>query len=60
MTLAQAKQLHNEDEVTIKETGEIVTVITAYTELINGKEKAFVEVCSGKLGYTKLMHDEIE
>lgn len=36
MTFNNAKGLHNEDEVTIKETGEIVTVLQAYP-LENGK-----------------------
>lgn len=36
MTFAEAKKLHNEDEVTIKETGEIVTVLQAYPS-VNGK-----------------------
>lgn len=30
MTYDNAKNLHNEDEVTIKATGEIVTVLQAY------------------------------
>lgn len=33
---AKGKGLHNEDEVTIKETGEIVTVLQAYPSE-NGK-----------------------
>lgn len=36
MTFNNAKLLHNEDEVTIKETGEIVTVLQAY-QSDNGK-----------------------
>lgn len=36
MTFNSAKLLHNEDEVTIKETGEIVTVLQAY-QSDNGK-----------------------
>ena len=36
MTFNNAKGLHNEDEVTIKETGKIVTVLQAYP-LENGK-----------------------
>ena len=36
MTFNNAKRLHNEDEVTIKETGEVVTVLQAYPSE-NGK-----------------------
>ena len=36
MTFNNAKGLHNEDEVTIKETGEIVTILQAYPSE-NGK-----------------------
>jgi len=36
MTFNNAKRLRNEDEVTIKETGEIVTVLQAYSSE-NGK-----------------------
>lgn len=36
MTFNNAKNLHNEDEVTIKETGEIVIVLQAY-QSENGK-----------------------
>lgn len=36
MTFAEAKNLHNEDEVTIKETGEVVTVLQSYPS-VNGK-----------------------
>jgi hypothetical protein len=61
MTFRQAKKLHNEDEVTIKETGEVVEVITAYTEPdSNGKPAAWVEVCSPIYGYVKLHHAEIK
>ena len=40
MTFANAKKLHNEDEVTIKETGVILTVIS--TEV---KEKTVTILC---------------
>ena len=30
MTFTNAKKLHNEDEVIVKETGEVVTVLQAY------------------------------
>ncbi|WP_368249345.1 hypothetical protein [Fusicatenibacter saccharivorans] len=36
MTFNNAKGLHNEDEVTIKETGEVVTVLQTY-QSENGK-----------------------
>ena len=36
MTFNNAEGLHNEDEVTIKETGEIVTILQAYPSE-NGK-----------------------
>ena len=36
MTFNNAKGLHNEDEVTIKETGKIVTILQAYPSE-NGK-----------------------
>ena len=59
MTFKKAKQLHNGDEVTIKETGEIVTVISAYTDYVGSKPKVFVEACLRDYGYTTLSHAEI-
>lgn len=59
MTFKEAKQLHNGDEITIKETGEIVTVISVYTDYVGDKLKAFVEVYSSDYGYTTLSHTEI-
>ena len=60
MNLRSAKKLHNGDEVTIKETGEIVTVISAYTEFAFGQEMAFVDVCSRDRGFVTLSHREIK
>lgn len=53
MTFANAKKLHNEDEVTIKETNEIVTVLQAYLSE-NGKY-VMLECDDGNTYY----HDEI-
>ena len=47
-------------KVKIKETGEIVTVISAYTDYVGNKLKAFVDVCSRDSGYTILSHTEIK
>lgn len=38
MTFREAKKLHNEDEVTIKETGAILTVLDAYINPSNPKQ----------------------
>lgn len=38
MTFRNAKKLHNEDEVTIKETGNILRVLDAYVNLFNSKQ----------------------
>ncbi len=44
MNLNNAKKLHNGDEVTIKGTNEIVTVIDAYME----GNKVAIECCTKK------------
>lgn len=56
MTFRQAKKLHNEDEVMVKETGEIVTVINAYVE----DKNVMIECCTYDRGYCTLTHKEIK
>ena len=59
MTFKKARQLHNGDEVIVKETGEIATVISAYTNYVGNKPKVFVETRLMDYGYTTLSHTEI-
>lgn len=54
MTFNNAKNLHNEDEVTIKETNQIVTVLDAYIDE-SGKH-VLIECDNGDTYY----HDEIK
>ena len=53
MTFQNAKRLHNEDEVTIKETNQIVTVLDAYVD-DRGKH-VIIECDDGNTYY----HDEV-
>lgn len=55
MTYKEAKQLHNEDEVRIKETGEIRRVLDAYVNPLNHKYIS-VECDDGNTYY----HDQVE
>ena len=59
MTFRAAQKLHNEDEVTVKKTGEIVTILNAYLDLVEGKPMVFVDVCTKDDGFTTLSHKEI-
>lgn len=54
MTFNNAKRLHNEDEVTIKETGEVVTILRAYPSE-NGKYMV-IECDDGNMYY----NDEVK
>lgn len=49
MTYRNAKKLHNEDEVTLKETGEVLTVLQAYEPDTNilQKKAVFIECDDG-------------
>ena len=60
MTFRKAKKLHNGDEVIIKKTGEVVEVISAYTNVVCGKVKLFVDVCARDCGFITLSHEEIQ
>lgn len=53
MTFRNAKKLHNEDEVTVKETNTVVTVLDAYVDE-SGKH-VLIECDDGNTYY----HDEI-
>lgn len=55
MTFAQASRLHNEDEVTVKETGNIVTVLDAYQNPDNPKI-ILIECDDGNTYY----HDDVK
>lgn len=59
MTFRDARKLHNGDEVTIKETGEVVDVIYAFADYDGDKRKVFVEVYSYNHGFITLSHLEI-
>lgn len=54
MTFKNAKKLHNEDEVTIKETNTVVTVLDAYIDE-SGKH-VLIKCDDGNTYY----HDEIQ
>lgn len=49
MTFVNAKKLHNEDEVTVKRTGEVLTVLQAYLSA-NGKN-VIIECDDGNTYY---------
>lgn len=55
MLYKYAKQLHNHDEIIVKETGEIVNVIS--TEVL--KKDVFIYAMT-RDGYTKLHHRQIK
>ena len=54
MTYQFAKQLHNGDEVTIKETNEVVTVIATIVE----EKDVWIEAMTND-GFKQLHHREI-
>lgn len=54
MTKAKARKLHNEDEVRVKETGEVTTVLAAY------EKDGHVIVETTYHGFTSFYEDEIE
>ena len=55
MTFRDAKKLHNEDEVTVKSTKQIVTVLQVYLYLEKDKRYIMLECDDGNTYY----HDEI-
>lgn len=55
MKYEQAKNLHNHDELTIKETGEITEVINTEVD----EKNVFIYAMTNENGYTKLHHKEI-
>ena len=55
MTNQQALALHNEDEVTIKSTQTVTTVIQSY---LNENNQVIIETTYN--GFTKFQSDEIE
>lgn len=56
MTFRNAKKLHNEDEVVVKSTGEVVEVLNAYVE----DKNVIIECCTYDKGFCKLTHREIK
>lgn len=48
MTYKVAKRLHNEDEITIKETGKIVSVLQTYEDP-NARNIVFIECDDGNV-----------
>ena len=54
MTFRNAKKLHNEDEVTIKETNAVVTVLDTYVDEYD--KHVLIECDDGNTYY----HDEIQ
>lgn len=55
MQFKDALKLHNEDEVTVKRTGEVVNVINTWTE---GKT-VYIETETAEDGFTTLTHKEV-
>ena len=54
MSKRDALKLHNGDEVTLKDTGEVITVITAYEGGCSGD--VIIEALSPEEGYIKVGH----
>ncbi|MDF2880208.1 MAG: hypothetical protein K0R54_765 [Clostridiaceae bacterium] len=55
MDYKNAKKLHNNDEIIVKETGEVTKVITTETY----DKDVYVYAVTNDNGYTKLHHKEI-
>lgn len=55
MNYKNAKELHNNDQVTIKETGEVVEVITTDVQ----EKDVLVYVMSSGYGYHGFNHNDI-
>lgn len=56
MRLKLAKKLHNEDEVQIKKTGEVVKVLNTY---FASEKEMMIEICNNFGNYVILGHKEI-
>jgi hypothetical protein len=56
MNMNTAKKLHNGDEVTVKGTNEVTTVIDAYVE----GNVVVIECCLKDEGFTKLRHTDVK
>lgn len=59
MTLAQAKELHNGDQVCVRASEEIVTVIKAQTTEDNGRAIVLIDAHSQRNGFQSYRHDEV-
>lgn len=60
MKFVDAKKLHNEDEVILKRTNEILTVLNAYETTNNvNKPQITIEAISSNLGYITVTHKDI-
>ena len=64
MTFRNAKKLHNEDEVTVKETGEVVRVLSTITKGPNDglrRPTVFIETVSKDTNHwDEYMHTEVK
>lgn len=58
MRLAEAKTLHNGDEVLLKETGEVCKVISAY--MSEDAKAVLIECCTNADGFTTLTHRDVK
>jgi hypothetical protein len=59
MRLRNARKLHNGDQVTVKDTGQTVTVIKAYPCPTDPDHYHCVDVMLPAEGYTTLTHLEV-
>lgn len=60
MTFKEAAKLHNGDEVIMKKTGEVVTVLNTYTGSCGEKLCGFLEVCYYDGAYTTVKHTDVK
>jgi hypothetical protein len=56
MTFQKAKKLHNEDEVILKQTGEVLTVTSAWVE----DKTVHLECVDYENSYYKLTHKQVQ
>lgn len=56
MEFKYAKKLHNEDQITIKSTNEVTTVINTEVE----EKSVWVYAMTNENGFSKLHHTEIK
>ena len=61
MKLADAKKLHNEDEVIDKKTGESISVLSIKTmPMLKASPKVEIEGVGSKTGYSHWYHEDVK